>query len=201
MRSILVLFLAVILGTGALYGCGGGEEQPVEQMKEGAEETMEEAGEAAEEVTEEAGEAVEEMQEETGEAVEEMKEGAAETMDEAEKMVAGAMESAEMAAVGAKEEAEEMVAAAVGDSNEGAKLYKLKCAACHGAGGKGTAMAPGFIDNEWMADATDKELIQVIVGGRQGEEKRYKEYAIGMPPQKGMSGEELNDLIAYMRSL
>ena len=200
MRSILVLFLAVILGTGALYGCGGGEQQPAEQMKEGAEETMEEAGEAAEEVKEEAGEAVEEMKEETGEAVEEMKEGAAETMDEAGSMAEGAMEAAGEMASEAKEEATEMVASA-GDANEGSKLYKLKCAACHGAGGKGTAMAPSFIDNEWMADASDEVLTDVIVNGRQGADKRYKEYAIGMPAQKGMSDEEIDDLIAYMRSL
>lgn len=83
---------------------------------------------------------------------------------------------------------------------DGAALYKAKCQPCHGVDGKGTAMAPAFAGNEYIKTGTNEQITDVIVKGRQGAEKKYKQYAIGMPAQK-LTADEAKDVVAYLKSL
>ncbi|MFQ5465779.1 MAG: c-type cytochrome [Thermodesulfobacteriota bacterium] len=86
-------------------------------------------------------------------------------------------------------------------AGDGASLFKAKCAACHGANGQGTAMAPAFNGNKWIADASVDDIAHTIKNGRQGAAKKYKKFAIGMPAQKGMADGDVKALVAHLKSL
>lgn len=83
---------------------------------------------------------------------------------------------------------------------DGAAVYKAKCAACHGPEGQGTAMAPGFKGSEFMKTASDADITDSITKGREGAAKKYKQFAIGMPPQK-LSPEELKAVVEHIKGL
>lgn len=86
-------------------------------------------------------------------------------------------------------------------ASDGGALYKAKCAACHGANGQGTAMAPAFTGNDWIASSSEGDIHDVIVNGRQGAAKRYKNFAIGMPAQKGMSDADVSAIVSHLKDL
>lgn len=85
-------------------------------------------------------------------------------------------------------------------AQDGAAVYKSKCMPCHGPEGKGTAMAPAMVGNQFIKAASDQELTDIILKGREGAAKQYKQYAIGMPAQK-LSDDETRSVIAYMKDL
>lgn len=85
-------------------------------------------------------------------------------------------------------------------AEDGAAVYKSKCMPCHGPEGKGTAMAPAVMGNQFIKTASEQELSDVILKGREGAAKKYKQYAIGMPAQK-LSDAETKSVIAYMKEL
>ena len=85
-------------------------------------------------------------------------------------------------------------------AEDGAAVYKSKCMPCHGPEGKGTAMAPAMVGNQFVKAASDQELTDIILKGREGAAKKYKQYAIGMPAQK-LSDDETKSVIAYMKDL
>ena len=84
---------------------------------------------------------------------------------------------------------------------DGASIYKSKCLACHGLDGKGTAMAPAFVDSAFIADSEDADIVATIKDGRNGSEKKYKNFALGMPPQKSLTDDELAEVVTYLKSL
>ena len=83
---------------------------------------------------------------------------------------------------------------------DGAAIYKAKCVACHGAEGKGTPMGPGFAGSEFIASTDAAVIAEVITKGRNGAEKHYKNFAMGMPPQK-LAEADLNALVDYLKTL
>ena len=83
---------------------------------------------------------------------------------------------------------------------DGEALYKSKCLMCHGADGKGTPMGPAFAGSEFVKSSTEAAIADVILKGREGDAKVYKNIALGMPAQK-LSGEEVNALVAYLKAL
>lgn len=85
-------------------------------------------------------------------------------------------------------------------AQDGAAIYKAKCMPCHGPEGKGSAMAPAMTGNEWLKKASDQEINDVILKGREGAAKKYKQYAIGMPAQK-LSEAETKAVAAYVKGL
>ena len=83
---------------------------------------------------------------------------------------------------------------------DGEALYKSKCLMCHGAEGKGTAMGPAFAGSEFVKSGTEAAIADVILKGREGDAKAYKNIALGMPAQK-LGDEEVSALVAYLKSL
>jgi mono/diheme cytochrome c family protein len=80
-------------------------------------------------------------------------------------------------------------------------LYKSRCQPCHGPGGKGTGIAPALVNNRFIQSATDQDIANSIVKGRQGADRKYPDkYPAGMPPQK-LSDAEAQSMIAYLKSL
>jgi len=83
---------------------------------------------------------------------------------------------------------------------DGAAIFKAKCLACHGPDGKGTAMAPALTANEWVKSASADEITHVIKDGRAGAAKKYKNFALSMPPQV-LADAEISAVIEYLKSL
>lgn len=83
---------------------------------------------------------------------------------------------------------------------DGAAIYKSKCLACHGPDGKGTAMAPAFLDNAFIKDSADDLISKTIKDGRSGGAKKYKNFALSMPPQN-LNDAEINAVVSYLKSL
>jgi cytochrome c6 len=83
-------------------------------------------------------------------------------------------------------------ASAKADAAAGEATFKAKCAACHGADGKGKASMAGTdltsADAQKMSDA---DLGGVITNGKPPK----------MPPYKSLSADQVKDLVSYIRTL
>ena len=79
-----------------------------------------------------------------------------------------------------------------GSAEKGKNLYELYCAACHGAEGKGSFLAPRLIDREWLyGSGADIDVITVIEKGIPGKL---------MPSFAPLARGDRHDVIAYIRS-
>ena len=83
---------------------------------------------------------------------------------------------------------------------DGAAIYKGKCGACHGAEGKGSPMGPGFEGSDFIKAGSAEQISDVIAKGRNGADKTYKNFALGMPAQK-FNDDEMKALVSYLKSL
>jgi mono/diheme cytochrome c family protein len=83
---------------------------------------------------------------------------------------------------------------------DGASIFKSKCLACHGPDGKGTAMAPAFTGSDFIKNGSTADLTSVIKDGRAGAAKKYKNFALSMPPQ-ALSDAEISAVISYIKSV
>lgn len=83
---------------------------------------------------------------------------------------------------------------------DGAAIYKAKCVLCHGEGGKGTNIAPPHKDNQFIKSSTDEQIAEVIIKGRAGAQKKYKQFPTPMAPVK-LTDEERKAVIAYLRTI
>ena len=97
------------------------------------------------------------------------------------------------------------LALAGGDATKGNDLYHQNCAVCHGAGGKGdgpggAALNPqprDLTDKAYMSALDDKKLHEAIEKGGQATGKSPL-----MPPMgAGLSGQQIDDIVAYIRTL
>lgn len=79
-------------------------------------------------------------------------------------------------------------------AEEGATLYKAKCAACHGAdlAGKPAAKAPSLVSDD-AKKASDAELTDAIANG--GKDKK----AMHAFANKGVTPDQVKMVIAYIR--
>lgn len=85
---------------------------------------------------------------------------------------------------------------------DGAAIFKAKCSPCHGPEGQGTAMAPAFKGNAFVKESKEDVIAQTILNGRAGAEKKYKQFAIAMPPQKGvLSPDDIKAVIGHLKSI
>ncbi len=85
-------------------------------------------------------------------------------------------------------------------ATDGASIFKAKCSACHGADGTGAAMGPAFQGSDYIKAASNEELAEVTLKGRNGADKNYKNFALGMPAQK-LNDDEMKALVSYLKSL
>lgn len=78
--------------------------------------------------------------------------------------------------------------------DDGATVYKTKCAACHGAdlGGKPAAKVPGLISDD-SKKLSDSDLADVIANG--GKEKKAS-HAFA---NKGLTPDQIKMVVAYIR--
>jgi len=91
---------------------------------------------------------------------------------------------------------------AMADAGAGAKIFKSKCLPCHGAEGAGTAMAPAFQGNSYIKNSSKEEIANTIKNGRSGAQKKYKNFALAMPPQKTVLNDaQISDVIDYLKSI
>jgi mono/diheme cytochrome c family protein len=79
-------------------------------------------------------------------------------------------------------------------ADDGAALYKTKCAACHGAdlGGKPAAKAPSLVSDE-AKKLSDADLTDAIANGGKAKKPMHA-FA-----NKGVSPDQVKMVIAYIR--
>lgn len=79
-------------------------------------------------------------------------------------------------------------------ADDGAAVYKAKCAACHGAdlAGKPAAKAPSLISDE-AKKSSDADLTEMIANG--GKEKKAM-HAFG---NKGVTPDQVKMVVSYIR--
>ena len=85
-----------------------------------------------------------------------------------------------------------------GDPRTGAELYRLHCATCHGADGKGAVSAgtPDYTGAAGLRTRTDAELIQIIREGRLPQPPAVNP----MPPWGNvLPAQSIRDVVAYLR--
>jgi mono/diheme cytochrome c family protein len=83
-----------------------------------------------------------------------------------------------------------------GVGEKGIYLYHRICSQCHGSKGAG-ASAGAFNDPAWQERATDASIREILEKG--APEKGMPSYVEGVSPP--LTGEQLDSLITYMRSL
>jgi mono/diheme cytochrome c family protein len=81
-------------------------------------------------------------------------------------------------------------------ADEGADLYKAKCAVCHAPDGTGKAAlkAPSLVSEE-AKKKSDADLTDMIANG--GKDKK----ATHAFAQKGLNADQIKSLVAYIRTL
>jgi len=81
-------------------------------------------------------------------------------------------------------------------ADEGADLYKAKCAMCHGADatGKPAVKAPSLVSED-AKKKSDAEMTDMIANG--GKDKKAS-HAFS---QKGITADQIKSLVSYIRSL
>lgn len=80
-------------------------------------------------------------------------------------------------------------------ADDGATIFKSKCAMCHGQDGKGFAAihTPNFTDPKVQASLTDKQMEGIIKSGKKG---------TSMPPfGDKLKDDEIKDVISFIRTL
>jgi|TARA_B110000908_G_C10267879_1_gene466523 cytochrome c len=82
-----------------------------------------------------------------------------------------------------------------------ADIYKLKCMACHQAGGVGIPNAfPPLAESEWVSGPA-KNLIRIQLRGLMGPiTVKGKQYNMAMPANAAMTDEEIASVLTYIRS-
>lgn len=88
-------------------------------------------------------------------------------------------------------EVEASPAPAGGDADNGAAIFALNCAGCHGENAEGGSVGPTLVSAELKAQ-NDDFYRQVILNGRAG---------TAMPAWEGrLSTQDIEDVIAFLRS-
>ena len=224
-----LLLLTVVISFGLMAGCSGEkkaqekatEKAPIEKAPmEKAKESVTKAAQAVPETATKIKDAATEVVKKTVEAAPVAAGAVKETVVKAVEAAPGnAAEVKDMVVSAAKATANKVTSMATTETDKpapapatkeaaseetirlGGSIFKARCVACHGAGGKGSAMAPAFVGNEWVKGAGIAEISAIIKDGRQGNAKKYKKFPIPMPPQSTMSDNEISALANYIKSI
>ena len=83
---------------------------------------------------------------------------------------------------------------------DGAAIYKAKCVSCHGQKGEGMkGLAPAHKGNEFVTKSKAEDLIKLVLEGRAGAAKKYKQFPIDMP-KSGLSEEDAETVVKYIQN-
>jgi cytochrome c oxidase cbb3-type subunit III len=88
-------------------------------------------------------------------------------------------------------------ALAPGDPQRGADSYRMYCASCHGANGRGGNKGSSIVDGSYLALTSDQQLRTIVIAGRP---------ELGSPDWRGdvagrpMSAQEVSDVVAWLSS-
>lgn len=86
-----------------------------------------------------------------------------------------------------------------GSSERGRALYALDCASCHGENGRGNlGMGPALDNQAFLRAASDGFLWEAIAKGRR--DTPMFPSLKGLDGVRQLSSEEINDLVAFIRS-
>ena len=87
-----------------------------------------------------------------------------------------------------------------GSRNIGEQIFNNNCVECHGRNGEGSLMAPPFVNNQFIAEASDEEIAEVIFKGRSlSEETKVRiDYVLDMP-RYNLDPDLLEELINHIR--
>lgn len=84
------------------------------------------------------------------------------------------------------------------DIEAGRVLFEQSCAACHGIGGVGTDQGPTFLDDVYEPSHHADGAFVVAV--RNGVPEHHWHFG-DMPPQPGLSDDEVAQIVSYVRLL
>ncbi len=91
-----------------------------------------------------------------------------------------------------------------GDSANGEALYNGSCIACHGPNGEGIeGLGKPWVGSEFITLSTDADMVAFLKVGRPSDDP-LNTTGIAMLPKGGnpsLSNQDLQDLVAYMRTL
>ncbi len=83
---------------------------------------------------------------------------------------------------------------------DGGAVFKSKgCTACHGADGKGTAMAPGLAGTDFIK-GDPCAIKDTIKNGREGGAKKFANFPLSMPAN-ALSDADLDAVVTYLQGL
>ncbi|HBY97482.1 MAG: cytochrome c [Ardenticatenaceae bacterium] len=95
-------------------------------------------------------------------------------------------------------------ATSMGDATKGKELFAGTCAACHGPDGKGIqGLGKDLTASDFVASQSDEQLLAFVKVGRRPTDPANTT-GVDMPPKGGnpaLSDEELQDIIAYIRTI
>jgi mono/diheme cytochrome c family protein len=84
-----------------------------------------------------------------------------------------------------------------GQSSEGARVFKDRCAECHGAAGEGLK-APALNNQEFLCAASNGYILATVTLGRRG--TAMPSWGYGQEGYPSLSASEREDVVAYIRS-
>jgi mono/diheme cytochrome c family protein len=85
-------------------------------------------------------------------------------------------------------------------ASDGEAVFKSKgCTACHGADGKGTAMAPGLAGSDFVK-GNPCAVKDTIKNGREGGAKKFANFPLSMP-KNALSDADLDAVVGYLKGL
>lgn len=92
----------------------------------------------------------------------------------------------------AQEPTSRPLTAAAATVTQGAVLFRQECVFCHGVGARGGMRGPDLTTGAWSHGGSDEALVATITDGVPG---------TAMPAHAHLEDEEINQIIAYLRTL
>lgn len=86
---------------------------------------------------------------------------------------------------------------------DAAANFKSICSVCHGMKGEGKkGLCPSLRDSQFVGTASATEIKDVILDGRSGSKKKYKDYPSPMPAHKGRLKDDDSEALAkYLKEV
>ncbi len=86
-------------------------------------------------------------------------------------------------------------------AEDAARIFNSLCSPCHGAKGEGRKYkAPSLRDSQFVKDSPADDVKSTIMNGRDSSHKLYPDIRNPMPPRVSLKDEEMNALVAYLKT-